>query len=671
MSAVLQEYTETHYRHDDGGSIFAGAWADGWDIPDPLPVDEWADIYRQLPRESSSEPGKWRNSRNPHLCEPMQVLSSDHPCRRVVLKFGTQTGKTEVGNNWIGSCIHQDPSSMMVVMPNEKMGLRWTRQRFNPMVRLVPELRDRIKESRSRDSGNTADMKEFPGGMLVIAHSHSAAALSSMPVRRLFLDEVDRYPSDVGGEGHPVDVAGARTSSFPRRKELLSSSPTIKDASVIQEEFEESDQRIRFVPCPHCGHMQVLRDENLTDDGTFLCEAGGHFIDDRHKPWMFERAEWIAQNPESKTPGFHLPSYYAPIGLGLSWPEIAERRRKTKENPEKSKVYTNTIMAEVYEDETGKVDWKEVSDRAGGYSSREIPDNCLMLTAGVDTQDDRWEVEIMGFGRKGWWTIDYQVIPGQPGIEEEWDKLDAVLDGRFRNRYGVEMKVLCMAVDTGGHHTHTAYQYCRTRKHRRVLAIKGSKFQGKPIIPSRPSPMDVNVRGQVIRAGVDLWHIGTDTAKGAIFGRLQADSGQEPEDCRFRFPGDLPDEFFQQLVAERYDTTRQRWVKPRHKRNEALDCTVYALAAACHPEIRIDKLRERDWEKIEAKVQPLVKDMFGTDPDVYVPKDQATPPPKEIEHAAAAEVTQPEQQTNTTHSPTKPNRKAKARRKGGFVGGFK
>lgn len=655
------------YAVSDGREAFSSGWSEGWAVPEVLPVDEWADKYRILPRESSSEHGPWRTSRTPYLREPMQVLSDNHHSKRVVMIFGTQTGKTETGNNWTAASVHQSPGSMMTVQPTVEMGKRWTRQRFNPMVNLIPVLQDKIKPSRSRDSGNTATMKEFPGGFLVIAGSNSASSLSSMPVRRLFLDEVDRYPSDVDGEGHPVDVADRRTSSFPRRKVLLTSSPTVKGESVIEEEYEASDQRHYHVPCPHCNHKQVLRDENLSDDGLFLCEAGGHFIEEHHKTWMLENGEWIADNPESDVPGFQMASYYAPIGLGYSWKEIVELRKKAKANPEKWKTYVNTIMAETYEDENGKVDWKEVAERAGGYSSRTIPDGCLMLTAGIDVQDDRFAVLILGHGRNGrFWVIDWFEIPADPGIDEEWLKLDkTVLEPSFKNRYGINMKVLAAGLDTGGHHTHMAYNYARTRKHLRMLAFKGSKYQNRPVIPTRPSPQDVNVRGQVIRAGVDLWHVGTDTAKGAIFAKLHADAGVEPDDYRFRFPGDLTDDFFQQLTAERYDTTKQRWVKPRHKRNEALDCAVYAFAAACHPAIRVHMLKERDWEKIEAKVQPMIMDMFAEQaPENEKPNDI------EKDHTAVVESTPdpPQEQTTEVQKQTqKQNKPRRKKRKGGFV----
>jgi len=653
VNAVLKPAADELYHLDNGGEEFAQAWANGWAIPEPVPVDEWADAHRVLPRESSSEPGPWRTDRTPYLREIMQCLSPDHPCKKVVFIAGTQVGKTEVGNNWLGSIIHQSPAPVMVVQPTVEIATkRWARQRFNPMVEHTKVLQGLIKPARSRDSGNTSSMKEFPGGVLVIAGANSAAALRSTPVRFLFLDEVDAYPADVDGEGDPISLAERRTSTFPRRKILITSTPTTKDESAIEAEFLQSDQRHYHLPCPHCSQLIVLDDEHLQDDGTFGCPANGCVIDEHHKTEMLANGVWVAHNPESPIPGFKLPSYYAPLGLGYTWLEITELRAKAKEDPEESKTYTNTIMAETYEDESGKVEWKDVADRAGGYSSRTIPDGCLLLTAGVDTQDDRWAIEIMGFGRGRWFTIDAWEVPGQPGVEEEWEKLDTVLDARFANRYGVEMKVLGMGVDTGGHHTHMAYQYCRTRKHRRVMAMKGSKFYGRPILPSRPSPQDVNVRGRIIRAGVDLWHVGTDTAKGAIFAKLTADHGAEYEDQRFRFPSDMPDEFFQQLTAERYDTTRQRWVKPRHKRNEFLDTTVYAVAAACHPEIRIDKLRDKDWEKIEAKVQPVIKDLFSN-------QDAPAPAPAaalEKEHAAVAESVASKKETPP---PAKPRRKRK------------
>ncbi len=663
MNAQLQPVVDDEFAMDDGAAVFAEAFARGLRVPDPVPIDAWADQHRFLPRDASSEPGRWRTVRTPYLREPMQVLSTQHPCRRVVMIFGTQLGKTETGNNFVGSVIHQTPGPMMVVQPTVDLGKRWVQQRLNPMIEHTPALRELIAPARSRDGGNTASMKQFPGGVMVITGANSAAGLRSMPVRFLFMDEIDAYPQDVDGEGDPIDLAERRTSTFPRRKILLTSTPTIEGESAIWDEWQRSDQREYEVPCPECGEYHVLEDERLTDDGMFACPHCGAFLEEHHKTGMLAAGRWVARNPDSDVPGFHLPSYYAPIGLGYTWAEIAEMRKASRDDPEKIKTYTNTIMARPYRDERGKLDWREIADRRGGYRTREIPEGCLFLTCGIDTQDDRWAIEILGFGRNGRvWVIDAWEIPGQPGLEEEWAKLDEVVEMRFVNRYGVELPILATGIDTGGHHTHMAYQYCRTRKHKRVLAMKGSRYQGRPILPSRPSPQDVNVRGQIYRAGVDLWHVGTDTAKGAIFAKLVADAGLEPDERRFHFASDLPDEFFMQLTAERYDTERSRWVKQRHQRNEFLDCAVYALAAACHPSIRVDKLREHDWKKIEERVQPRIQDMFAT----------AAPETASEAVQADEDAGQPQQQSRP-EKPIQQRRRRPSRRRarrGGFVGGF-
>ncbi len=649
----------------DGRRAFRLGWARGWALPEALPVDEWADRYRVLPREASSEPGRWRTDRTPYLREIMRCLSVEHPARRVVLMAGTQIGKTECGNNWVGSIIHQTPGPMMVVVPTQMLAKRWSRQRLTPMIEATPVLRERIRPARSRDSGNTTLLKEFPGGLLVIAGANSAVDLRSMPVRFLFADEVDGYPEDVDGEGSPLTLAERRTATFPRRKIFIVSSPTIKDASVIEAEFKAGDQRHYHVPCPHCEHMQVLRDEGLQDDGTYLCEACGQAIAHHHKTWMLERGAWRPANPDGAYPSFHLSALYAPIGLGYTWAEIAEERRKARESGEREllQTYHNTLLGLPYEDESGKVDWQELRARAGGYASRTIPDGCLILTAGVDVQDDRFAVLILGWGRgERCWVIDWFELPGDPGTEEAWQALDERLQARIRNRYGVAMGLTAVAVDTGGHHTHMAYNFCRVRQHRLVLAVKGDRFPNRPIIAGRPSKQDVNTRGGVLRGGVELWRVGADTAKGALFAKLHADAGEpDPARHRIRFPRDLPDDFYLQLTAERFDATANRWRRLSGRRNEALDCFVYAYAAACHPAVRVHMLRDSDWDRIEARVQPPTADLFSGGAGDDDPAEAAP------DGAARAAQTGSEDRQGTD----RPRRARSRRRGGGFVGGWR
>lgn len=639
-----------------GGAVYARAWRRGWSMPPPLGLDEWADRYRVLTREGSSEPGRWRTSRTPYVREIMQMLSVDHPAQRIVFKKSTQIAGTETGLNWIGSMIHQNPGPMMAVQPTSILAKRWSRQRLGPMIESTPDLRALIKPARSRDSGNTTLLKEFPGGVLVIAGANSAVDLRSMPVRYLFADEVDGYPEDIDGEGAPLKLAERRTSTFPRRKIFIVSTPTIKDASVIDDEYAASDQRSYYVPCPHCMHMQTLREENLKDDGTYLCEHCATTIEHHFKTDMLARGEWRAQNPTSAIPGFHINALYAPIGLGYTWKEIADERRIAINNPEKMQAYVNTLLGESYENESGKVEWSDLKDRAGGYASRTIPQGCLMLTAGVDVQDDRFAILVLGWGRgEKCWVIDWLEIPADPSIEHEWKKLDAAVLGlTIVNRYGVTLRITAAAFDTGGHHTHMAYNFCRTRKHRLALAVKGDRYPNRPIIAGRPSKQDVNTLGGVMVGGVELWRVGTDTAKGAIFSKLHADQTATPEHYRINFARDLPDEFYLQLTAERFDAVAKRWKKLSGRRNEGLDCFVYGYAAACHPALRVHMLRDADWDKIANKIEPHTSDLFAEQWE-HVPDEPAQPD-------ASPRDAQPENNTlRTERSSSEPHKQAMQR----------
>ena len=319
--------------------------------PDPnLLVSEWADKYRMLTTRSSPEPGAWRTSRTPYLKEPMDCLSPSSRVETVVLMTGAQIGKTECGNNWIGFNIHQAPGPMMAVMPTVEMAKRNSKQRIAPLIEDCPALRDLVKESRSRDSGNTILAKEFPGGMLVMTGANSAKGLRSMSARYLFLDEVDGYIGDVDGEGEPCDLAIARTTNYARRKILITSTPVISGRSRIERFFEATDQCHNYLPCPRCTFMQVLRFEQLRwpkgepQKAVYICESCGVEIQNHQKNMMLPRGEWRAHAiGDGKRRGFHLTSLYSPVGW-LTWGEIADKADKAEGDSEKLQVFWNTIL---------------------------------------------------------------------------------------------------------------------------------------------------------------------------------------------------------------------------------------------------------------------------------------------------------------------------------------
>lgn len=585
------------------------AWANGLAIVDPLILSDWSDTFRMLPKVAAAEPGRWRTDRTPYLREIMACLDPSHPCQEVVFMKGAQVGGTEVLLNWAFWNIHQDAAPMMVVEPTVDMAEKWSKQRFSPALGMMPELK-KLLSNKSRNGGNTIFLKEFPGGILIISGANSASSLRSMPIKRLGLDEVDAYPFDLDGEGSPVDLATQRTSTFVRRKIFLISTPTVKNLSIIEHKFGESDQRYFHVPCPKCDYGQVLDDDHITDDGFYVCENCGHLIADHHKTRMFAQGVWIP-SAVSKVPGFHLSAHYAPYGLGWGWAELADKRKKAKAKPETWKTYVNTIKGQTYEESGTTLKSDLVKTLACDYVSRDIPEGCLILTLGVDVQADRLALHLLGWGRgEQCWIIDYLEIPGNPANTEVWEHLTEYRQKPIANRYGVAMRVTATAIDSGKF-THEVYQYCRVYDHELVMAIKGAKEAGKPVIATKPSLRDVRTDGGTLKEGVKLWNLGVNAAKTVLYTRLRADleTTIDREDQHISFPSDLPSNYYEMLVAESFDVRSGRFVNLHRRRNESLDTWVYGYAAALHPLVRINMLRDAEWQSIESKIQPEKPEM--------------------------------------------------------------
>ncbi|NQD37465.1 phage terminase large subunit family protein [Permianibacter sp. IMCC34836] len=608
-------------------------------------ISEWADTQgnRVLSSTESPEPGQWSTDRVPYLREIMDTLSPHDPCQRTVFMKPTQVAGTEAINNWCGAVIERFPAPMLVVQPTIEVGELWSKQRLSNVIANSPAVSKKIRPSRSRDSGNTTMMKEFPGGLLRIAGANSAASLRSMPVQYLALDEVDAYDDDVDGEGDPCGLAEERTNNFPRRKVFYNSTPTIKGASRIEKEYEKSDQRQYFVPCPHCGHYQVLRWEQIkwtagaqfaheVEDCWYECEACAEKIEERFKTGMLEQGEWRPRFPERTVRGYHLNSLYSPLGLGRTWRERAQQFLEAKDDPILLKRFVNTALAQTWEDLSSQVKPQALLQRREQYKLRTIPRGCLLLTMGVDTQDDRLEYQIIGWGRNETrWVIDYGVILGDTSDRDSdsspWRKLDELRSTPIRNQFGVDMRIEKTAVDSGGHRTDEVYHYARTRKFSRVIALRGASQAGKPII-GKPTKVDINHRGVTMRNGAEVFVVGTDTAKHSIFAHLHRD-GERPElERRIRFSEELDEPYFDQLTAEVFDPTRNKWVKYQKRRNEALDTFVYATVAAYHPDIAVYKLREHDWARKESLLEPVTGDLFVVAPAV-------TPAPSEAPRTPA------------------------------------
>jgi phage terminase large subunit GpA-like protein len=574
--------------------------------PDPvLTVSEWADRHRMLSQRASAEPGSWRTERTPYLREIMDCLSATSSIEKVVFMKGAQVGGTEAGNNWLGYVIDNCPGPMLMVQPTVEMAKRNSKTRIAPLIEESPTLREKVRDPRSRDSGNSLLAKEFPGGVVVMAGANSAAGLRSMPVRFLFLDEPDAYPGDVDGEGDPCTLAEARTRTFSRRKIFYVSTPTLAGRSRIEREFMDSDMRFFEVPCPLCGTYQQLVwpqmkwEEGRPETVTYECCHCGERFEEHHKNKILSKGQWVAQNPDGKWRGYHISSLYSPLGW-FSWQQCVEAYIQAAKTDEAMRVFQNTILGLTYADTGEAPDWEVLYGRREDYPLGQVPEGAAFLTAGVDVQKDRIEFEVVAWGRNlESWSIDYQVLAGDTAADEVWEQLSRAVAMEYPRANGMSLPIRMTAIDTG-YRTQEVYRWVKNQSAMRVMAVKGREQQATII--SQPSTVEVTIRGKRIKGGVKVWPVGVSVAKSELYGWLRRKLPDNLEDgmpfgwCHFP---QHPEEWFKQLTAEALIARIVRgyqkfqWEKTRD-RNEALDCRIYNRAAAMA--VGADRWDERRWE---------------------------------------------------------------------------
>ena len=564
-------------------------------------ITEWADRYRRLSPESSAEPGRWHTDRAPYQREVMDVLSSnEYPM--VIWMSSTQVGKTELLNNLVGFHMSEDPCPILLVEPTLEIAGVFDQTRLEPMIRDTPRLRQFVKlhtfkfeevsfDEQVRES--KGKQKHFPGGSLYMVGSNSVAGLASRPIRIFIGDDVDRWVQAAGHEGDQIVLGQKRTTTFWNRKTVLFSTPSTEALSRINKHFLMSDQRFYHVPCPHCHEMQVLNWKNLIwekdttrahlpDTAHFVCVANSCRIEEASKIWMLGNGQWIAKHPNVKgIAGFWIWEAYSPW---KRWSEIVVDflQAKTK-GGESMKAFKNTSLAEVYVEEGDAPEWEIIQKRALQYMQDDVPNEVLFLTAGCDVQNDRVEIQILGWGHmEECWVIAHKVIYGDMETQEMHDAIDNVLLAPFPQPSQERNLFITLAMmDTGGGtKTNAAYGYCRTRKYCR--AVRGSSVVGAPPV-GRPHKRDLKPDGTSAKKSVEVWTLGVSTIKEEIYSRLNLDKFEGPR--TIHFPYDLDDEFYKQLTAEKMSTKyingfpKKVWTKNRH-RNEALDCMGYGRAAA-------------------------------------------------------------------------------------------
>lgn len=596
-----------------------------WKPPEKLKVSDWAIKHRKLSPESSAEPGKFTLSRAPYQKEMLDAVN-DVEVEKVVFMTSSQVGKSETINNIVGYFMSQDPCPIMPVFPNKEVVAQdWSRDRLTPMIRDTEILQNLVNERRN---GNSTFRKTFPGGQIVIAGANSPADLSARPVRIILCDEVDRFPMSSGKEGDPVALAERRSLTFWNRKIILASTPTLEGYSKIESEFLKGTQEKWHKKCPKCGELAILEFSGMkfkhtwtgsetveVEDIVFRCPMC--YKESTEIQWKKTEGAWVKGAPHvRKVRSFNINAFSSPW---YPWEDIIKQFLEAKKDPAKLQVVTNTLFGQSFKEKASDVDENMLMDRREQYLAT-LPDGVLMLTAGVDTQDDRLEYEVVGWGRGSEsWGIEKGIILGCPDQQHVWNELHEKLTRTFSFADGIGLRVTYKFVDSGGHFASEVFRFCKKHENERFYAIRGIGGPGYAII-HRP--------GKSAKEQATILTLGVDEGKSVIMSSISIKE-RGPKYCHFPInPERGYDQlYFRGLLSEKKTIQKDprrggfkiSWVRlPGHERNEPLDIRNYALAAK--------ELVKPDWDSLEKalekakivvepslteKPKPVVKKRYG------------------------------------------------------------
>jgi phage terminase large subunit GpA-like protein len=525
-------------------------------------VSEFADAEIRLSSKVNPEPGPWHTDRNPPLREPMDCMSVRSPVRDVVMMFPIQFGKSSCAVNVVAYHMKNQSKGIMVCLPGEASQNKWSNEKLQPMIDETPIIQSILSTQNSRNSSNTKEFKDFIGGQLYLEHAGSPSRLKSSTVKILVVDELTEYATSLTTGDDPIRLLEDRTSAFPSEyKRLYISSPGINGICRTSEMYEKSDQRKYFMPCPHCNTEIIFEWSGLhwSENGRdvrYVCPECACEIEESYKTDMIKRGRWIPTNPGPKMRGYHINGLYYQIGLGPRWATLVDIWLQDHNDPGRLKAFLNSRLAITWEDPAMRaVKMNVIADRVEAYRLRTAPVGVCVVTAGVDTQDNRLAVQIVGWGKGlACWILDYVELMGDPADDAVWVALTDLLNKPIHHVNGHKLGIEATAIDAGGHRTEAVKDYVRRRHIRRPMVIFGAIPNNAPVL-SKPKAQDINWHGQIIKKGVHIQHVGTVAIKNVLFGRLATDHEKSLEDRRVHFSADLQPDYFQGITSEMNTST--------------------------------------------------------------------------------------------------------------------
>ena len=563
--------------------------------PSDIPIDEHAKIHYVIPSEESARPGHFDIENTPYLKGIFDALHFNSKYKEVVFMKSTQVAGTMVGLCfllWIAETGQEAP--VLIVLPTERLAERFVKSKFRPMIENCKSLKEKI--SQLPNSESTLNFMRLPNGSVGFGNSNAANTLRSNSARVLYMDEVSDFPSD-NGQGDPVELARARTTTFERNKKIfLVSTPNIEETCRITAAYKDTNQCKYFVPCPHCNHYQTIEWQNIKFKNTkhdglqdihLRCTDCGEKIYEEAKRWMLKRGEWraTAEHRDKEKIGFHINALYSLIGD--TWESIIKEFLTVKDDPFMLHGWRNNKLGLPFKGSI-EISKKQLNKRVEDYRIfPRLPKGVDLITCGVDFNEHHTNIEYVGWGRNYQsWGLDYIVIDKHISDPTLWIELNELISRRFIHYKGKEITVGCSVLDSN-YSSDTVLNFVR-KFHgdgRNIVAAKGRQGIGDPIISTKPSITE--------KKKVPFYSLSFNTSNETLFAWLNVKNKEDAGYCRFPKSyttlkteyKEEPVDFFGELTAVSMPTSGKnagKWQKDQSKRQEANDCRRYAIAALYH-----------------------------------------------------------------------------------------